>query len=232
MGSLTDSDIDEIPKEPKTCALPALWLIVSDWHHVIKYVTTQLGQIEWEIEEPTLRRDASTVETTLKKLHPWRRNATLYRAMVAQTIDSIFSKEIQHQCRESSIPPECGLSALYRDFQIVLQDIDTIQSRVERIVSVAAALLSIEDNRRAMDQNHYVARLTYLATIFIPLSFVSGFFSMEPDVTALRQTFWIFFVVAVPLTLSAILVADWKHTKGKIRGWWWYLTHGFKHRVD
>ena len=232
MGSLTDEDVADMKAEPKTCALPALWLIVSDWHHVIQYVTTQLGQIEWEIEVPALRKDASTVDDTLKKLHPWRRNASLYRSMVARTIDQIFSKELQEKNRQSTVHPERGLPALLRDFEIVLQDIDSIQSRIERIVSVAAALLSIEDNRRAMSQNHNIARLTYLATVFIPLSFVSGVLLMEPDVSKLRQTFWIFFIIAIPLTAIALGVADSLHVQQKIELVWLFAKRALSRQKE
>ena len=102
------------------------------------------------------------------------------------------------------------------DFKYILDEIDRIQQRVERIVSVASALLSIEEGRRAADQNNNVARLTYLATIFIPLSFVSGFLSMYPDVSQLKQTIWIFFAISVPLTALALLVADFGHIQRKI----------------
>ena len=117
--------------------------------------------------------------------------------MVAHSIDRIFSAEMQRK-EEQKIPDQDhGLPALLRDFHIVLEEIDSIQARIERIVSVAAALLSIEEGRRAMDKNSNVARLTYLATIFIPLSFVSGFLSVEPNISKLKQTFWIFFAIAI-----------------------------------
>ena len=216
MTRLDEVDIESIREDPKGCAQPALWLILSDWHHVVQYVTAQLGWIEWEIEIPALRKETSGIDATMRKLHPWRRNVSLYRAMVAQSIDRIFTKEMQRKYEQDLPDPDRGLPALFRDFQIVLRDIDTIQARIERIVSVAAALLSIEEGRRAMNQNNNVARLTYLATIFIPLSFVSGFLSMAPDISRLRQTFWVFFAIAIPLTGAALFVADFLHIRNKI----------------
>ena len=216
MTRLDESDIESIRGQPKSCALPLLWLILSDWHQVLKYITAQLGWIEWEIEEPTLRKETSGIDATMRKLHPWRRNVPLYRAMVAHSIDCLFTKDMQRKYEQDLPDPDRGLPALFRDFQIVLRDIDTIQARIERIVSVAAALMSIEEGRRATNQNNNLARLTYLATIFIPLSFVSGFLSMAPDISRLRQTFWIFFAIAVPLTVAAFFVADFLHIRKKI----------------
>ena len=215
MGKRSDDDINQMVANPESCALPALWLIVSDWRHVIQYITAQLGQIEWEIELPTMRKDASGIDGTMNRLHPWRRNVPLYRRMVVRAIDLIFSKPLQQQYKND--PPDHGLPALLRDFEIVLEDINDIHSRIDRIVSVAAALLSIEEGRRATDQNNNVARLTYLATIFIPLSFVSSFFSMAPDVTALQRTFWIFFVIAIPLTAMTLFAADFLGTRRRFK---------------
>lgn len=205
--------------KPKTGAIPLLWLILSDYQHVVQYITAQLGQIEWEIAEPSMRSDPR-VDSTMKKLHPFRRNITHYRAMTAHAIDRIFAKEMK--AKAESHDNTRGLVSLYRDFQIILDEIDGVQRRIERIVSVATALQSIEESRRAMEQNRNVARLTYLATVFIPLSFVSGFLSMVPDVSKITQTIWIFFTIAVPLTAVALLVADFLKLRTKLEkalGW-------------
>ena len=110
-------------------------LVLSDWYHVLQYVTAQLGQIEWEIENPVLRKKSSDIDATMKKLHPWRRNVSLYRAMIAQSINRLFSKEMLQQYETSKSDPDHGLLALLHDFQMVLQEIDNIQARIERIVS-------------------------------------------------------------------------------------------------
>ena len=213
MTALDDTDVANMLKEPRMTVLPIFWIIASHWHQVVQYVTTQLGHIEWEIEVPTLRKGLG-VDATMQKLHPWRRNVTLYRGMVAQAINCIFPQDVQWRAKQED--PDRGLAALYRDFQIVLEDIDRIQARIERIVSVATALQSIVESRRAIEQNNDVARLTYLATLFIPLTFVSGFLSMVPDVSELKRTFWIFFIIAIPLTVIALVAADFWHLRGKI----------------
>lgn len=213
MERLRNEDVKDMMDNPKACTIPLLWLILSDCQHVVQYITAQLGQIEWEIALPSMRSNPK-VDSTMDKLHPWRRNVTLYRAMTAHAIDRIFTKEMKAQAMKDDHTR--GLVSLYRDFQIILDDIDTIQHRIERIVSVATALQSIEESRRAMEQNQNVARLTYLATVFIPLLFVSGFLSMVPDVSQITQTIWIFFTIAIPLTALALWVADFLHLRTKL----------------
>lgn len=79
---MDDQDIDEMIIEPNTCAVPLLWLILSDFQHVVQYVTALLGEIEWEIALPAMRQNPK-VDATMQKLHPWRRNVTLYKSMVS-----------------------------------------------------------------------------------------------------------------------------------------------------
>lgn len=60
-----------------------------------------------------------------------------------------------------------------------------------------------------MEQNRNFARLTYLAVVFVPLPWVLSFFSMNPDIVSLSKTFWIYFVVSIPLTAIALLIAKY-----------------------
>jgi hypothetical protein len=78
------------------------------------------------------------------------------------------------------------------------------QQRVDRLTSVRTAVISMEDSQTARDSNRNVTRLTWLATCFIPLSFVATFFSMQGDITQLQETYKWYFAAALPL--SAIVL--------------------------
>ena len=214
-SQLGDDDVAEIVRDPRTFALPALKLILADWHHVVEYMTTQIGQIEWEIELPGLRKQSRYVDDNImRKLHPWRRNMSLYRGMITDAMHRLYPQLSQTQPHDNQ--QDQSLQSLLPDFQLVLEDIDSMQNHIAQLVSVATAFQSLDEGRRAMDQNNNVARLTYLATLFIPLSFVSGFLSMVPDVSQLRQTIWIFFVIAIPLTVGALVTADFLNLRKKL----------------
>lgn len=212
---LGDDDVADIAKDPRTFAIPALKLMLSDWHHVVQYMTTQIGQIEWEIELPGPRKQSRYVDDNImRKLHPWRRNMSLYRSMITDAMHRLYPDLLQAQPQVNA--NDRNLQSLLPDFQLILDEIDLCQAHIAQLVSVATAFQSLDEGRRAMDQNTNVARLTYLATLFIPLSFVSGFLSMVPDVSQLRQTFWIFFVIAIPLTAAALVVADFLNLRKKL----------------
>ncbi|KAL9094418.1 MAG: hypothetical protein Q9165_003268 [Trypethelium subeluteriae] len=192
--------------QPKMLIHCMLQLICAEWLTLCRYVAARLVQIEWELENPDFRRDPSRIDASLRKLHPWRRSVPQYRGMLADTIDKHF--------REGSAKDtDNGLEDLQRDFEIVHKDIVNLQDRIERIILVATAIVSIEESRRAFNQNENLTRLTYLAVVFVPLSFVSSVFSMTSDLGSMGQTFWVYFAVAIPVSLIALGVADFLHIK-------------------
>ncbi|KAF2237277.1 hypothetical protein EV356DRAFT_496865 [Viridothelium virens] len=192
--------------QPQTLVYRMLQLVCAEWLTLCRYVGARLVQIEWELENPDFRRDPSSIDASLRKLHPWRRSVPQYRSMLADTIDKLFRETSDKNTDE-------GLQDLQRDFEIVHKDIASLQDRIERIVLVATAIVSIEESRRAFGQNKNLTRLTYLAVVFVPLSFVSSFFSMTNDLGSLGQTFWVYFAVAIPLSFIALGVADFLHIK-------------------
>lgn len=93
------------------------------------------------------------------------------------------------------------------DFRNVLDKMKELQDRTDRLTSVVVAAISIEDSRRGLQENRNLARLTWLATIFIPLTFITGLFSMQSDIASLRLTFGWYFASAVPVTVLALAFA-------------------------
>ncbi|KAF2260860.1 hypothetical protein CC78DRAFT_471907 [Lojkania enalia] len=170
----------DTPIDTRIIAKPTLFTICAEWLVVCDYVKARLSQIEWELEKPSLfRSQGDHIDTSLKRLHTWRRVIPVFREMRVQ------------------------------------RALDELQSRVDRLSSVVTAEISIEDARRGLEENHNLARLTWLATIFIPLSYVSGLFSMAEDISTMRETFGWYFAAALPLTVIAMVVAS-----GVGQSWW------------
>jgi Mg2+ and Co2+ transporter CorA len=65
--------------------------------------------------------------------------------------------------------------------------------------------LSIQNANQSLEENHSLARLSWLATIFIPATFIAGLFSMSNDLTAQLTTFKVYFSVALPTTALIML---------------------------
>ncbi|KAJ9639919.1 hypothetical protein H2199_006152 [Coniosporium tulheliwenetii] len=102
---------------------------------------------------------------------------------------------------------EGPISAYRADFARALSYMEEYQQRIDRLSSLVAAVISIEDSRRGLDENRNLQRLTWLATFFIPLSFVASLFSMQSDIRLLLPTMRLYFIVAIPLATIALVLA-------------------------
>jgi Mg2+ and Co2+ transporter CorA len=81
------------------------------------------------------------------------------------------------------------------------------QRRIDRLTSVVTAIISIDDSRRGQDDNRNVARLTWLATFFIPLGYMASLFSMQSDISTLKDTYRLYFETALPLAAGTLGLA-------------------------
>ncbi|KAI0134663.1 hypothetical protein BJ170DRAFT_211033 [Xylariales sp. AK1849] len=196
--NMSTQDVKDVTANPHAMTFRLTQIICSDWLILNRYIMARLGQIEWELERPDFRPDSNKIDASLAKLHTWRRRLPLYKTMVADTQHKLFHDLKNGDC----------VSRMKKDFEIVAHGIEELYERTERIATVATAVTSIEESRRAMDQNRALGRLTYLAVIFAPLSFISSFFSMSNDLSGLGQTFWIYFTVAIPVSIIAFLLVD------------------------
>jgi Mg2+ and Co2+ transporter CorA len=61
-----------------------------------------------------------------------------------------------------------------------------------------------------------LARLTLLGFLYIPLSFMSSLFSMQPDVLSLGDTMKWYFAGALPLAVISLTLA-WIMTQARVK---------------
>jgi Mg2+ and Co2+ transporter CorA len=214
---------------PQVLAKPALYTICAEWLVVCDYVKTRLSQIERELEMPRLfRSKGDAIESSLKRLHTWRRQIPVFKEMVTETIQYALPAAARLAAAPGApiMPPHSPLSArslvldteginfedytgyedVAPDFWRVSKAIDVLQERVDRLTDIVTSEINIEDSRRGLVENHNMARLTWLATVFIPLSFISSMYSMNEDITALKSTYGWYWLTAVPFTLTVMLV--------------------------
>ncbi|KAK7747630.1 hypothetical protein SLS62_009041 [Diatrype stigma] len=104
--------------------------------------------------------------------------------------------------------PGGSIGAYQEDFKLILAQLEEYQARIDRLTTVVTAVMSIEDSRRSLDDNHNIRRLTWLATFFIPFSLIASTFSMSEDVSQIGgYTIGLYFATSVPLALVVALVA-------------------------
>ncbi|KAL8936621.1 MAG: hypothetical protein Q9216_004836 [Gyalolechia sp. 2 TL-2023] len=209
----TIEEIESIAHDPRALFQKPLCIVSSEWLTLVRYANTRLSQLEWEIEDPYLRHRHKDLSSTLDKIHSWRRRFPIYKSLVSEALNKVIRRQGFPGAIHNS------LIVLEKDFEIILSELGDLHERAERIISVVTAVMSIDESKKALQQDRGIARLTYLAVTFVPLSFVSSFFSMTEDITKLRQTFWVYFSVAVPVTLMALIVVRFSDVVIEIGRW-------------
>jgi Mg2+ and Co2+ transporter CorA len=179
----------------------------------MEYATTRLSHIEWELEKEQWRGPQG-LEETLNKLQPWQRRIPVYASFIKATKHEL-------ECRRgSSFVPKAQWEDIMADIDGVYERVHALQTRVDKIMNVATAITSIEQSKKAMKEARDVTRITYLAFVFVPMSFTASFLSMSGDFPSKARVYWVFFVIAIPLSTVAVLIAanwarfkDWRDRK-------------------
>jgi hypothetical protein len=247
------------PATPIIPIQPFLHIVCAEWLTMTTYLSTRLGQLEWEISFPKDFRLEEAADSSLRKLHVWRRLVPLYREMLTETLGSAFryppnipnqrhmlppdisipglpnsagivnSTSKHTTCSSCSLPtyplsslttPSVAFHALRPSFVQALLQMNELQQRLERLTTIATAAISIAESRLSFVENRNVSRLTWLATVFIPLTFITGLFSIQPDIPALTKSLGIYFATAIPLALITLGVAA-------IIKWWKFVWEIF-----
>jgi Mg2+ and Co2+ transporter CorA len=188
------------PPSPDLLPVAFFTMICSQWMLMCEYVNTRLGQIEYEIELGLSNLYAQDFDHTLKSLLLWRRRMPIYHTFVERCI-SRLSVRFKPKTDTSHFDSWEDILTNLKD---ILHRLEILHCRADKIMTVSMAVTSREESKKATQESHAITRVSYLAFIFVPLSFLASFFSMSDDF--LVRTSWIYASVAVPLSVCALLV--------------------------
>jgi Mg2+ and Co2+ transporter CorA len=164
---------------------------------------------EWMIYNQVMARYLSYYEYSLRSintivngekgdlidLQKWRHRAIQSRAKIEST--KIFVHYwLDQQNNRSNI------------WNLILTDLDSLSKQIEqygqsleRIIPIVTSMVQLYDARRSVTESINVRRLTYVALIFVPLSWVATLFSMADDYGPGKPRFWVYFAVSLPFCL-------------------------------
>ncbi|KAF2832315.1 hypothetical protein CC86DRAFT_340739 [Ophiobolus disseminans] len=225
---------------PQVLVKPILFTICAEWLIVCDYVRARLSQIERGLQMPRVFY-AKGKGRPLKRLHMWRRQIPIFREMITETLEQAIpsAARLTSPNPASSVVPNSPLSTIDRrsiitdtriinfddvtgyediipDFRRVLEAINDLQERVDRLTPIVTSEIGIQDSRRNLVEAHNSSRLTLLATIFVPLSLISSIYSMTEDISTMRTTVGWYFATAIPCTaivMAALWFMKWKAEK-------------------
>ncbi|KAH7092370.1 hypothetical protein FB567DRAFT_435152 [Paraphoma chrysanthemicola] len=204
---------------------PALYTICAEWYIVCSYVTMRMRQIEWDLENAgVFKARSESIDSALKKIQIWRSHVPIWREMVIETLEEALPTAIRltRQDHDSAQEVPEAFQDIKTDFERILRILNEVQARVQHVSDRANAEMQLEASRQSLVESHDLARLTWLATIFIPLTFVTGLFSMTDNLGEMKGTFRVYFSTAIPVAIVSLIVARYgsRASRAAVRRWY------------
>jgi len=108
---------------------------------------------------------------------------------------------------------------MLKDINYLLSQLTDYSRSLEQIVPVATLMVQLLDSRGSMLEAINVRRLTYIALVFVPLSWVASLFSMSDNYSPGHEQFWVYFATALPLLLLVLLLSAFQcdRSTGKLK---------------
>lgn len=188
------------PKDPtlESLAYYPLRVVAGEW---VKYVAVMQHCIKMYEYRGDQLPNLDQFNMDLRELQGWRRRSMVSQQKVRSIIRQLKARHM------SGARGKADIDFLIEDFEVISHNIKNAGKRLENMLPVVTSLVQIIDARQSFAETTNISRLTILALVFVPLSFVSSLFSMKDDVAPGAQGFWVYFAVAIPITTAVYLIA-------------------------
>jgi hypothetical protein len=189
-------------KDPsiQSLAYYTLRITAAEWVKYVAVMQKCLKHYEYNHDHlPALSLER--FDRDLRELQSWRRRTMISQGKIKSILRFLSPKH------RGVTKVEMDLEHLSEDFEYIEGNIDAVGRRLESMLPVVMSFVQITDARRSFAETADISRLTVLALIFVPLTFVSSLFSMNTDNLPGRGDFWVYFAVAIPLTGLIVLIA-------------------------
>lgn len=141
----------------------------------------------------------ATLVGDIYALQQWARRSIATAHKIRYVVDFLGYCVTKDEDVEYSAP-------IREDYEQIAFGIDTYSRRLEAMVSTATSLIQATDSRRSLTEAVNISRLSYLAVAFIPLTFVSGIFSMNESLAPGGRLYGLYFAVSIPLCIIVFLI--------------------------
>jgi magnesium transporter len=205
--------LEDRPELLKGGSGAVLWAIldtiVDDYVPVIEGLE---GDVE-EVEASVFIGAAAPTE----RIYLLRREATDFYRAVHPLLGPLDALE-----RGSYLDVSGDLAQFFRDvndhLKLVNEEVASLRDVLGTVLQANMAVISNQQNEISVRQNETMKQLTLVATIFLPLSFITGFFGMNfAWMTGHITSFWVFAVYGLgSLIASAAGIYLWFRRSGHL----------------
>ena len=162
--------LEQRPELLKTGSTSALWAILDE---VVDGYAPVVAGLENDIDQVEATVFSGTVAPT-ERIYSLRREATQFYRAVHPLLGVVSAVR---RAAESDLKP------YLRDVQdhllLVDEEVAAQRDLLGTVLEANMAVISVEQNKISVQQNATVEQLTILATVFLPLTFVTGFFGQN-----------------------------------------------------
>ena len=181
-------------------ALCPLKIILTEWLLYVLLMSRYIKLYEYSVETVNERIPNLESEDILD-LYRWRRRTQ-------QSLNKLLTMKWFIEQRSEVVAVTHPVGLLIHDIEHISAQIGKFGSTLETMVPLVASMIQLVDSRRSMKEAIYVKRLTYIALIFLPLSYVATLFSMSDDFAIGSTGFKIYLVTAIPLLFLVLAISS------------------------
>ena len=177
-----------------------LKMIAVEWMTYLELMFHSIKQYEYSPgnAQPAMGQIA-LLNADIYALQQWTRRCMATAHKIRYVIDFLRHRVTNEEEKECS-------ALLTDDYKYIGSSIDAYSHHLGSLISIATSLIQAIDSRRSLTETINISRLGYLALGFIPLTFVSGLFSMNDNIAPGGKLFGLYFAVSIPLCIMIFLI--------------------------
>jgi hypothetical protein len=174
----------------------------------LQFLNLLHSRIEHELSLTGQQNAGRRNAVSLLNLRYIKTQLTSHAQRLAETVSTLENRDSLDWPRAlASSKAEKIAHLLLTDFKYLLQRAEALARECEYGMDTLVNSSVLEESRRSAENAMLVHKLTVIATIFIPLSFVCSVWGMNfRELGSSDKPLWMWFVTAGPVTLVSLLV--------------------------
>ena len=178
-----------------------LKIVAAEWVNYIALMAFSMKAHELSMKpSANISAELVALNLSLRNLQTWRRRVLSTQGKLRQAV-----RFIDRQLKVDGGNEDWD--ALREDYEFINGEVDSHGQRLEAMIPLVTSAVQLVESRRSLVETANVSRLTVLALVFIPLTYVASIFSMSDQFGPSGSKFWVYFTVAVPITVLVVAIA-------------------------
>lgn len=188
------------PNSPSLLSLAyhPLRIVAAEWVVYMGLLSRTVRQYEYSTTTSVENGTLAKLDLDLRALQVWTRRCTQSSTKLRFAVMFIESKNLAGTDKE-------GYDMVREDYKHLAAMVERYSDLLDNKIQVVTSMVQIIDSRRSLKEARNVTRLTNLALLFIPMSFVTGLLGMNDHIPT-QALIW-FFGLAVPGCMIVFFVA-------------------------